>query len=156
MREDRKTAPIELHYCCGKEREEKRGERGGRGEDNGVNAGRQAAVVLGLITHALSLSGEGSRWKACIWSASNTLNLYERTLVVCVHECVWRVSVGVFKGLFSGCVFSYISHSPDGEQELFNNYLNSTKCSWDNSNYLSIIIKCCHFNTCNNKLRCFF
>ena len=61
MREERKTAPIELHYCCGREREERRGEEsgvgGGRGEDNGVNAGRQAAVVLGLITHTLSLWG---------------------------------------------------------------------------------------------------
>ena len=47
--------------CCGREREERRGEEsgvgGGRGEDNGVNAGRQAAVVLGLITHTLSLWG---------------------------------------------------------------------------------------------------
>lgn len=46
-REERKTAPIELHYCAGKEREEKRGEWRKRGEDNGVNASRQAAAVLG-------------------------------------------------------------------------------------------------------------
>lgn len=55
--------------AAGERREQKRGEEesgGGRGEDNGVNAGRQAAVVLGLITHTLSSSGEGSRWEACI------------------------------------------------------------------------------------------
>ena len=50
----------------GEKRRRERGGGGGRGEDNGVNAGRQAAVVLGLITHTLSLSGEGSRWEACI------------------------------------------------------------------------------------------
>lgn len=55
-----KTAPFELHYWGGKEREEERGEESGgkRGEDNGVNASRQAAAELGLITHTLCLSGE--------------------------------------------------------------------------------------------------
>lgn len=48
-----------MHFitAAGK-REERERERGGgdRGEDNGVNAGRQAAAVLGLITHTHSLS----------------------------------------------------------------------------------------------------
>ncbi len=38
----------------GRRKEEKRA--GGRGKDNGVNAGRQAAAVLGLITHTHSVS----------------------------------------------------------------------------------------------------
>lgn len=58
-----KTAPIEL-YCCswkkGRRGEEKRKE-GERREDNGVNAGRQAAAVVGLI-HKLTLSGDGTKW----------------------------------------------------------------------------------------------
>lgn len=39
-------------------RRQKNGEESGgkRGEDNGVNASRQAAVVLGLITHTHSVS----------------------------------------------------------------------------------------------------
>lgn len=40
-------------------REKRRGERGKRGEDNGVNAGRQAEVLLGVNnkhTHLLTLS----------------------------------------------------------------------------------------------------
>lgn len=65
VREERKTAPTELHYCGGKEREQKRGEErrergeeGKRGGDNGVNASRHAAAVLGLITHTRSLGRE--------------------------------------------------------------------------------------------------